>query len=246
MPEPSTSGRPPAQGCCPPLAVQALAPSTAGLLAPMFKALSDPIRLRLLSLIASMGEACVCELTAAFDVTGATISHHLRVLREADLVESERRGTWIYYRMRQETADLLGSLLANPAQQPAGQAAALPHPAAHQETDTGPKTTAQLTAPSAAPDVLRLLADPLRAEIIRILADGPTRTSELVATTGAKQPNISGHLKQLRDAGVVAPEPHGRFTYYRLVPEALQTAGHHLADLAARAHTNSGGSRTGR
>lgn len=70
-------------------------------LARMFKALGDPIRLRLLSMIASHegGEACVCELACGgFSVTGPTISHHLKVLREAGLIEGERRGTWIYYR----------------------------------------------------------------------------------------------------------------------------------------------------
>jgi ArsR family transcriptional regulator, arsenate/arsenite/antimonite-responsive transcriptional repressor len=70
-------------------------------LAAMFKALADPIRLRLLSVIASheSGEACVCELTASgFSVTGPTISHHLKVLREAGLTEGTRRGTWIYCR----------------------------------------------------------------------------------------------------------------------------------------------------
>ena len=65
----------------------------------MFKAIGDPVRLRLLSLIASHegGEACVCELTAAFDLTGPTISHHLKVLREAGLIGSQRRGTWVFY-----------------------------------------------------------------------------------------------------------------------------------------------------
>ena len=68
----------------------------------MFKALGDPVRLRLLSLIASAtraegGEVCVCDLTGAFDVQQPTISHHLRVLREAGLVDCERRGTWVYY-----------------------------------------------------------------------------------------------------------------------------------------------------
>ncbi len=64
-----------------------------------FKALGDPVRLRLLSLIAARagGEVCVCDLTDAFDVTGPTISHHLRVLREAGLIDCERRGTWVYY-----------------------------------------------------------------------------------------------------------------------------------------------------
>ena len=67
-------------------------------LAQVFKALADPVRLRLLSMIAGAagGEACVCELTVGFDVSGPTISHHLKVLREAGLIEGDRRGTWIY------------------------------------------------------------------------------------------------------------------------------------------------------
>lgn len=64
-----------------------------------FKALSDPVRLRLFSMIASAAsEVCVCELTGAFALKAPTISHHLKVLREAGLVQSERRGTWVYYR----------------------------------------------------------------------------------------------------------------------------------------------------
>jgi glycerol uptake facilitator-like aquaporin len=60
-----------------------------------------PVRLRLLSLIASHegGEACVCELTVGFEVSGPTISHHLKVLCETGLIEGDRRGTWIYYRV---------------------------------------------------------------------------------------------------------------------------------------------------
>jgi ArsR family transcriptional regulator len=80
----------------------------------MFKALGDPVRLRLMSMIASSPEVCVCDLTAAFDLSGPTISHHLRVLREAGLVDSERRGTWVYYRMRSQALALLGSLLTSP------------------------------------------------------------------------------------------------------------------------------------
>jgi ArsR family transcriptional regulator len=65
----------------------------------MFKALGDPVRLRLLSLVASHagGEACVCDLSAAFDLTQPTISHHLKVLRQTGLLQCERRGTWVYY-----------------------------------------------------------------------------------------------------------------------------------------------------
>ena len=78
----------------------ALSEAQADALARVFKALADPVRLRLLSMITSAegGEACVCELTVGFELTGPTISHHLKVLREAGLIEGDRRGTWIYYR----------------------------------------------------------------------------------------------------------------------------------------------------
>ncbi|MFC0623346.1 ArsR/SmtB family transcription factor [Kribbella deserti] len=85
-------------GCCTPISVAALDEAEAGVGAAVFKALSDPIRLRLMSIIASAGaEVCVCDITPHFNVSGPTISHHLRVLREAGLVDCERRGTWVYY-----------------------------------------------------------------------------------------------------------------------------------------------------
>jgi ArsR family transcriptional regulator len=86
--------------CCVPLDHEPLTPGQADALARGFKAVGDPIRLRLLSLIASTegGEACVCDLTGTFALTGPTISHHLKVLREAGLITGERRGTWVYYR----------------------------------------------------------------------------------------------------------------------------------------------------
>jgi ArsR family transcriptional regulator, arsenate/arsenite/antimonite-responsive transcriptional repressor len=85
--------------CCTPMVDQALTEPAAVDLAKGFKALGDPVRLRLLSLIAARSgdEVCVCDLTDAFDVKGPTISHHLRVLREAGLIDCERRGTWVYY-----------------------------------------------------------------------------------------------------------------------------------------------------
>ena len=88
-------------GCCGQLSTEPLTADQAEVLSHRFKALGDPVRLRLLSLIASHegGEACVCELTGAFQLSGPTISHHLRVLREAGLIEGQRRGTWIYYRV---------------------------------------------------------------------------------------------------------------------------------------------------
>ena len=87
--------------CCAPLACEPLPESGAEELASLFKAVADPMRLRLLSLIACHegGESCVCDLTAAFDVTAPTISYHLRILREAGLISAERRGTWVYYRI---------------------------------------------------------------------------------------------------------------------------------------------------
>ena len=92
---------PAGQACCPPIAEEALDPEHATDMARMFKALGDPTRLRLLSRITSAagGEICVCDLTGDdFDVSGPTISHHLKVLREAGLIEGDRRGTWVYYR----------------------------------------------------------------------------------------------------------------------------------------------------
>ena len=88
-----------AAACCTPLAEQVLPAEQARDLAPAFKALGDPVRLQLLSQIATAetGEICVCDLTPAFDLTGPTISHHLKVLREAGLIDCERRGTWVYY-----------------------------------------------------------------------------------------------------------------------------------------------------
>jgi ArsR family transcriptional regulator, arsenate/arsenite/antimonite-responsive transcriptional repressor len=98
--------------CCAPLVTEPLTGEQATTLAAMFKALGDPVRLRLLSLIASHGgEVCVCDLTPRFSVTGPTISHHLRVLREAGLIDCERRGTWVYYWLRPGVLDQLASVL---------------------------------------------------------------------------------------------------------------------------------------
>ena len=100
-------------GCCASLDGAPLTEAEALELAPMFKAVSDPVRLRLLSLIAASGpEACVCDLTAAFSVSGPTISHHLKVLREAGLVDCQRRGTWVYYWIRPEVLRGMAALLS--------------------------------------------------------------------------------------------------------------------------------------
>lgn len=82
-----------------PIAAGAMDSDRAGVLARIFKALADPVRLRILSLIAGHegGECCVCEISPAFEISQPTISHHLRTLREAGLLDCERRGTWVYY-----------------------------------------------------------------------------------------------------------------------------------------------------
>jgi ArsR family transcriptional regulator len=88
---------------------------------------------------------------------------------------------------------------------------------------------------SASDDVLRVLGDPLRAQIVTLLAGEALCTCHLTELTGARQTNISNHLRVLREAGLVAAEPCGRFTYYRLRPQALEDAAGWLADLAAQA-----------
>ncbi|NUP47089.1 MAG: helix-turn-helix transcriptional regulator [Catenulispora sp.] len=102
------------EDCATSLVAEPLSEAEAAGLAGVFKALADPVRLRLFSLVASHagGEACVCDLASSFDVTQPTISHHLKVLREAGLLDSERRGTWIYYRARPEAMAQLSLLLA--------------------------------------------------------------------------------------------------------------------------------------
>lgn len=99
--------------CCAPMSEQRIPAETAAVFAPAFKALGDPVRLQLMSMIASApeGEICVCDLTPTFDLSGPTISHHLKTLREAGLVDAERRGTWVYYRARPGIMRQLASLL---------------------------------------------------------------------------------------------------------------------------------------
>lgn len=96
--------------CCTP-AIDALDAERAQALAPLFKALGDPVRLRLASMIAAAPEVCVCELTGSFELSGPTISHHLKVLRESGIVDSERRGTWVYYWIRPHALAELAAVL---------------------------------------------------------------------------------------------------------------------------------------
>jgi ArsR family transcriptional regulator len=104
--------------CCSPLTSEPLTMEQATQVAPMLKALADPVRLRLLSLVASHedGEACICELNDAFDQSQPTISHHMKVLHEAGLVDRDKRGVWVYYRIRPQALASLGTLIGCPPQ----------------------------------------------------------------------------------------------------------------------------------
>ncbi|MBT2450415.1 MULTISPECIES: helix-turn-helix transcriptional regulator [unclassified Streptomyces] len=84
-------------------------------------------------------------------------------------------------------------------------------------------------------DLIRVLADPLRLQIVTLLARETLCTTHLVEETGAKQTNLSNHLKVLREAGVVETEPCGRYIYYRLRPEVIEALAGQFADLALTA-----------
>src|SRR6188474_1121265 len=103
--------------CCSPLMKDPLSQEQAGRIAPLLKALADPVRLRLLSLVASHadGEACVCDLNDAFDLSQPTISHHLKVLHESGLLDRSKRGVWVYYRVQPEALADLGALIGGVA-----------------------------------------------------------------------------------------------------------------------------------
>ncbi len=92
--------------CCGP-ATPALEPGAAHELAAIFKALGDPTRVSIVNRLACGEECCVCDLTDTFELSQPTISHHLRILRDAGLVEAERRGTWSYYRLVPKAIDEL-------------------------------------------------------------------------------------------------------------------------------------------
>jgi ArsR family transcriptional regulator len=101
--------------CCAPLSRVPLSAEQAELVAPLLKALADPVRLRLMSLVASHpgGEACVCDLADAFSLSQPTISHHLKVLHEAGLLGREKRGVWVYYRAQAAALASLGMLIGS-------------------------------------------------------------------------------------------------------------------------------------
>ena len=115
-------GTPDALACCTPLSREPMSEDQAAQVAPLLKALADPVRLRLMSMVLSHegAEACVCDLTPAFDLSQPTISHHLKVLHESGLLNRDKRGVWVYYQARPEAMAAMLNLFAT---------AALPAPA---------------------------------------------------------------------------------------------------------------------
>ncbi len=100
--------------CCSPLLMGRLTPEEAVRLAGIFRVLGEPVRLQMLSLIAAQPnkEVCACELVKPVGLSQPTISHHLKVMYETGLLEKERRGTWIYYRIMPEQLAMLGAALS--------------------------------------------------------------------------------------------------------------------------------------
>ncbi len=103
-----------AVACCSPMTNEPLSAEQAEQISHLLKALADPVRLRLMSLVLSHqgGEACVCDLTDAFDLSQPTISHHLRVLHEVGLLDRDKRGVWVFYRAREQALTSIAALIS--------------------------------------------------------------------------------------------------------------------------------------
>ena len=106
--------------CCPPVLHAELSKAQVEDLAAIFKALGDPARLRLLNFIAAQpeGEACVCFLTEPVGLSQPTVSHHLKVLFDAGVLEREKRGPWVYYRLVPERLEAIRDVLVTRAPRP--------------------------------------------------------------------------------------------------------------------------------
>jgi ArsR family transcriptional regulator, arsenate/arsenite/antimonite-responsive transcriptional repressor len=113
---PTRSELPLLSECCSPVVREVIPPAEAETLALGFKALADPTRLRLISLVAAHedAEACVCELTDPVGLSQPTVSHHLKILVDAGILTREQRGKWAYYRLVPETLKELATLIAPP------------------------------------------------------------------------------------------------------------------------------------
>lgn len=110
---------PVAEACCSPLLREPITASQAADLARLLKALADPTRLRLVSMVAAHegGEACVCELTEPLGLTQPTVSHHLKILVEAGIFTRDKRGVWAYYALVPSALDALSAILSTTGEQ---------------------------------------------------------------------------------------------------------------------------------
>lgn len=105
--------------CCPPVIDTPLTERAAGDLATVYAALGDPVRLRLLSLIAANGELCSCDLLEPLEKSQPTISHHTKILAAAGLIVGEKLGRWVYWRIEPTQAEFVRIALERPAALPA-------------------------------------------------------------------------------------------------------------------------------
>jgi ArsR family transcriptional regulator len=123
--------------CCPPVFQGTLTKGDAEELASVFKALADPVRLRVLSFIAAQsdGEACVCHVIGPVGVSQPTVSHHLKVLHDAGLLEREKRGAWVYYRVVPDRLEAIRGALGGCMPRPRGNQAGMTHPRARRAPD---------------------------------------------------------------------------------------------------------------
>lgn len=197
---------PPADQACAPAATHAIGPEAASSVAASLKALADPLRLRMLSAIATdpRGESCVCDLAALAEVSQPTVSHHLKTLREAGLLTSERRGTWVWYRIPSGRRGAVAALLDAfaPAAVDAG---------AEPSADASPGTG---TGADAAP------------------ADLDARVTHLAEELAAEMPELEEHLvlAVVRES-FTALAPSAHITAH-LIPLTERFARQRLADIA--------------
>jgi len=194
------------EGCTPMLspADQAMGADAATQVVGALKALGDPLRLRMLSLIATSasGEVCVCDLATVAEVSQPTVSHHLKVLKDVGLLTSERRGTWVYYRVEPALRGAVSTLLESFA------------PAA-----VGARRLAPLTGLSDADPALSRVADRLAAEQPDLPADQVLAVVRESYTALARTAAVPAHLvgnaerfarQRLADASRAVAAPAGR------------------------------------
>jgi ArsR family transcriptional regulator len=110
------AGQTSTQACCTPLLREPLTAAQAASMAQLLKALADPVRLRLVSIVAAHdgGEACVCELTEPFGLSQPTISHHLKILVDAGIFTRDKRGVWAYYALAPGVLEAVAAALSAP------------------------------------------------------------------------------------------------------------------------------------